>query len=70
MMTLPLGSCHKTASGCVSATLFANANRADNIATARALLDSVPPADPQEQPDITPDAHMCCLARAHAAAPA
>ena len=33
-----------------------NANRAENIATARALLDIVPPADPQEQPDIPPDA--------------
>ena len=37
--------------------LFANANRAENIATARALLDVAPPAaDPQEQPDIAPDA--------------
>ena len=36
--------------------LFANANRAENIATARALLHIVPPADPQNQPDITPDA--------------
>ena len=36
--------------------LFANATRAENIATARALLHIVPPADPQEQPDITPDA--------------
>ena len=34
--------------------LFANANRADNIATARALLDMLQPADPQQQPDITP----------------
>ena len=50
--------------------LFANANRAENIATARALLHIVPPTDPQEQPDITPDAYVCCLARAHAAAPA
>jgi len=34
--------------------LFANANRAENIATARALLDVAPPAaDPQ--PDITAD---------------
>ena len=33
-----------------------NANRAENIATARALLHIVPPADPQKQPDITPDA--------------
>ena len=37
--------------------LFANANRADNIATARAFLDVAPPAaDPQQQSDITPDA--------------
>jgi len=36
--------------------LFANANRAKNIATARALLHIVPPADPQEQPDIRSDA--------------
>jgi len=36
--------------------LFANANRAENIATARVLLHIVPPADPQKQPDITPDA--------------
>ena len=37
--------------------LFANANRADNIATARALLGADPPAaNPQQQPDVTPDA--------------
>ena len=36
--------------------LFANTNRAENIATARALLHIVPPADPQKQPDITLDA--------------
>ena len=37
--------------------LFANAKRAENIATARALLDVAPPATgPQEQPDIAPDA--------------
>jgi len=37
--------------------LFANANRAESIATARALLDVAPPAaDPQKQPDIAPDA--------------
>src|SRR5260370_26751148 len=37
--------------------LFANANRAENIATARALLNVAPPAaDPQEQPDIATDA--------------
>ena len=36
--------------------LFANANRAENIATARALLNAAPPAaDPQEQPDIATD---------------
>ena len=37
--------------------LFANANRADNIATARAFLDVAPPAaEPQQQSDIEPDA--------------
>ena len=36
--------------------LFANANRAENIATARALLHILSPGDPQKQPDITPDA--------------
>ncbi len=37
--------------------LFANASRADNIATARAFLDVAQPApDPQQQPDIPPDA--------------
>src|SRR6266404_1700144 len=37
--------------------LFANANRAENIAKARALLNVAPPAaDPQEQPDIAADA--------------
>ena len=36
--------------------LFANANRAETIATARALLGTDPPAaDPQQQPDTTPD---------------
>src|SRR5258708_32754812 len=36
--------------------LFANANRAENIATARALLNIAPPAaDPQEPPDIATD---------------
>ena len=36
--------------------LFANANRAANIATARALLNVTPPAaDPQEPPDIATD---------------
>src|SRR5258708_2287799 len=40
--------------------LFANANRAENIATARALLNVAPPAvDPQEPPDIATDTpHM------------
>src|SRR6516164_3208644 len=36
--------------------LFANANRAEHIATSRALLHIVPPADPQKQPDIPLDA--------------
>ena len=37
--------------------LFANANRADNIAKARALLGAEPPAaDPQQQLDVTPNA--------------
>ena len=37
--------------------LFANASRAGNIAKARALLGADPPAaDPQRQPDVTPDA--------------
>src|SRR6266700_3879649 len=36
--------------------LFANANRAENIATARALLNVAPPATaPQEPPDIAAD---------------
>jgi hypothetical protein len=36
--------------------LFANANRAENITTARALLNVAPPAAaPQEQPDIATD---------------
>src|SRR6202040_2364681 len=36
--------------------LFANANRAENIATARALLNVAPPAAaPQEQPNIATD---------------
>ena len=45
--------------------LFANANRAENIATARALLNVAPPAaDPQEPPDIAIDIAMlrCFLA--------
>ena len=36
--------------------LFASANGAESIATARALLNVAPPAaDPQEQPDVAPD---------------
>jgi hypothetical protein len=36
--------------------LFASANRAESIVTARALLNVAPPAaDPQEQPDVAPD---------------
>ena len=37
--------------------LFASTNRAQSIATARALLEVAPPAaDPQQQPDVAPDA--------------
>jgi hypothetical protein len=37
--------------------LFAGTNRAENIATARALLGVAPPVvDPQQQPDVAPDA--------------
>ena len=37
--------------------LFASANRAENVATARACLDLAPPAaDPQQKPDVAPDA--------------
>jgi len=37
--------------------LFANANRAENIATARAFLDAAQPAaDPQPQSDLAPEA--------------
>jgi hypothetical protein len=51
--------------------LFANTNRAENIATARALLNVTPPAaDPQEQPNSATDAPRvlpcscpCCGAR-------
>ena len=40
--------------------LFANANRAENIATARALLNVAPPAaDPQQQPDIATGRATC-----------
>jgi hypothetical protein len=51
--------------------LFASTNRAQSIATARTLLDVVPPAaDPQQPPDVAPNAtHVlpypcpCCGAR-------
>jgi len=51
--------------------LFASANRAESIATARVLLDVAPPAaNPQKQPDVAPDtprvlrsACPCCGAR-------
>jgi Putative transposase len=36
--------------------IFANTNRAENIATARALLDVATPAAPQQQADVAPDA--------------
>ena len=48
--------------------LFANTNRVENIATARALLNVAPPAaDTQEQPDIAEKYHACCIALARAA---
>ena len=51
--------------------LFANAISAENIATARALLDvASPAADPQEPPDIAPDAPRVLPYHARAAAPA
>ena len=51
--------------------LFANANRAETIATARALLGADPPAaDPQQQSDILPIAPRVLLAHAPAAATA
>jgi len=51
--------------------LFASTNRAESIATARALLELAPPAaDPQEQPDVAPHTPRvlpypcpCCGAR-------
>ena len=51
--------------------LFASANRAESIATARALLGVVPPAaEAQKQPDVAPDSPRvlpspcpCCGAR-------
>src|ERR1700743_3521352 len=51
--------------------LFASANRAQSIATARALLNvAQPAANPQQQPDVTPDTLRvlpcpcpCCGAR-------
>ena len=46
--------------------LFANANRAENIATARAFLDVAPPAaDPQQQSDIAPDGSSLFLFGGH-----
>jgi len=50
--------------------LFANANRAENIATAHALLQSsrLLTRKSSRISRRTPD--VCCLARAHAAAPA
>src|ERR1700743_3056580 len=37
--------------------LFASTNRAESIATARALLDgAVPAADPQNESEVSPDA--------------
>ena len=51
--------------------LFANANRAENIATARALLDVAPPAVTRKSSRMSRRTrHVCCLARARAAAPA
>ena len=51
--------------------IFASTNRAQSIATARAILNVAPPAaDPQQQPDVAPDAPRvlpcpcpCCGAR-------
>jgi hypothetical protein len=50
--------------------LFASANRAESIATARVLLDVVSPAGPQQQADAAPDGPRvlpcpcpCCGAR-------
>ena len=51
--------------------LFASTNRAESIATARALLNVAPPdVDPQQQPDLAPDTPRvlpypcpCCGAR-------
>ena len=50
--------------------LFANANRAANIATARALLHIVPPATHKSSRISRRTPYVCCLPRAHAAAPA
>ena len=46
------------------------ANRAESIATARALLGADSPAVEPWQPDIAPDAPRCCAAHARTAAPA
>ena len=52
--------------------LFANANRADNIAKARALLGADPPAaDPRNSSRISHrTSRVRCAAHARAAAPA
>jgi hypothetical protein len=49
--------------------LFASANRAENIATARALLNVAPPAvDPKSSRTSRRMRHVCCPARARSAA--
>ena len=50
--------------------LFANSNRAENIATARALFDVAhrQPLTRRQQPDGSRMRHACCLARARAVA--
>jgi hypothetical protein len=51
--------------------LFANANRAENIAIARALLNVVPPVTTRKSSRISPRTrHVCCLALARAVAAA
>ena len=50
--------------------LFANANRAENIATARALLHSSRLLTRKSSRISRRTPYVCCLARAHAAAPA
>ena len=49
--------------------LFASTNRAESIATARALLDVTPPAaDPQKQPNVAPDTPRVLPCPCHAVA--